>query len=172
MLQTVDEQVLKVICENLKPVMYTEDIHIIREGEPLDKMLFITQGIVWDYTSSKSSAPSSTRLLGKNDFYGEELLDWASKLWNLDQNCPISTRIVKSRTKVEAFALMANDLKTVVSKFWWHFNKEMRNSQEELLAATSIQATWRRRQAKRGSAVNPPPLIHEGGKSENFSTPF
>ncbi|VVA20301.1 PREDICTED: cyclic [Prunus dulcis] len=155
MLQTVDEQVLKVICENLKPVMYTEDIHIIREGEPLDKMLFITQGIVWDYTSNKSSgSPSSTRLLGKNDFYGEELLDWASKFTSFS-DLPISTRIVKSHTKVEAFALMAYDLKTVVSRFWWHFNKEMQNSQEELLAATSIQATWRGRQAKRGSAILP-----------------
>lgn len=107
MLQTVDEQVLKVICENLKPVMHTEDIHIIREREPLDKMPFITQGTVWDYTSSKSSgSPSSTCCLGKNDFHGEELLDRASKFSSFS-DLPISTRTVKSHTKVEAFALMA-----------------------------------------------------------------
>lgn len=177
MLQTVDEQVLKVICENLKPVTYNEDSYMIREGELLDKMLFITQGIVWTYTSNNSIERSSglalrTRCLTKGDFCGEELLDWASKCTSFS-DIPISTRIVKAHTKVEAFALMANDLKTLVSKFWWHFNKEMPSSQKELLAATSIQAAWHHNRVKRrSSAISPLYLIDEGGKSQNFSTPF
>ncbi|XP_068312587.1 cyclic nucleotide-gated ion channel 1-like [Pyrus communis] len=184
MLQTVDEQVLKVICENLKPVTYNEESYMIREGELLDKMLFITQGIVWTYTSNNGIDRSSglalrTRCLMKSDFCGEELLDWASKCTSFS-DIPISTRIVKAHTKVEAFALMANDLKTLVSKFWWHFNKDMPNSREELLAATSIQAAWRHnlvkrshnRVKRRSSAVSPLYLIDDGGKSQNFSTPL
>ncbi|ONH95218.1 hypothetical protein PRUPE_7G057700 [Prunus persica] len=54
MLENMDEQVLIAICERLKPVIYTEDAYIIREGEPLDKMLFIMQGTAWSYTTSSN----------------------------------------------------------------------------------------------------------------------
>lgn len=40
----MDARVLKAICEHLKLVIYNEDTYIIREGEPLEKMFFITRG--------------------------------------------------------------------------------------------------------------------------------
>lgn len=52
-LQAMDEQVLTAVCDShLKPVMYSENRYIIREREPIDKMLFITQGVVRTYTTS------------------------------------------------------------------------------------------------------------------------
>ena len=54
----------------------------------------------------------------KGEFYGEELLEWgfngspSPKL----SDFPISTKTVKTFTKVEAFALTANDLKILVAR--------------------------------------------------------
>lgn len=151
MLRHMDEQVLKGICEYLKPVIYAEDSYIIREGEPLEKMIFITQGIAWTYATNidggRSSSSSSIGCLEKGDFYGEELLNWAFNFASFSE-LPISTRTVKSQRKLEAFAIRANDLQSVVSKFWWHFSMELQHDYQprrrEHLATSCLQKTWRR----------------------------
>ncbi|GMN39892.1 hypothetical protein TIFTF001_009120 [Ficus carica] len=89
-------------------------------GEPLDKMLLITQGVVWTYKSSSDVEGNRistirTGFLKKGDFYGEELLAWSFQCTSLS-NVPISTTNVKSHTKVEAFVLMAKDLRKAVSR--------------------------------------------------------
>ena len=76
----MDEKVLNVICDHLKPVLYAENTHIIREGDPLDQMLFIAQGTVWVYTASSHgrrsiSTNKTTKRLEKGDYYGEELVN-------------------------------------------------------------------------------------------------
>lgn len=113
----------------------------------------IFKGIIWTCTTSNDGAiklgSSITRCLGKSDFYGEELLSWASL------NLPISTQNVKCHTKVEACSLMAKDLKAVVSKFRWHFSTALPdfNSQLEELALSSLRA--RRRNRSRNHAKAP-----------------
>jgi cyclic nucleotide gated channel len=154
MLKHMNEQVLKGICEYLKPVIYAEDSYIIREGEPLEKMIFITQGIAWTYVTNidggRSSSSSSIGCLEKGDFYGEELLNWAFNFASFSE-LPISTRTVKSQRKLEAFAIRANDLQSVVSKFWWHFSMELQHDYQprrrEHLATSCLQKTWRRHHA-------------------------
>ncbi|KAI5320215.1 hypothetical protein L3X38_039923 [Prunus dulcis] len=149
MLENMNKNVLKEICEHLKIVKYSEDNYIVREGEPLDKMLFITQGTAWSYPTSATGS-SAIKCLVEGDFYGEELLNWASKL-NSFSEFPYSTRVVKAHTKVEAFAIKANSLNIVVSKFWWHFSKRLDHIEDsqlekwQSLAASSMQAKWRRR---------------------------
>ncbi|XP_004308365.1 PREDICTED: cyclic nucleotide-gated ion channel 1-like [Fragaria vesca subsp. vesca] len=147
---------LKVICEHLKPVIYTEDNYIVREGKPLGMMLFITQGLAWSYTTEHinggrtSFDSSSNEWLKKGDFYGEVLLNWAFKSPSFS-SLPISTRTVMSQEKVEAFTLRASDLKSIVCKFWWHFTRELEQvelEQWENAAASSIQGAWRNRLAK------------------------
>lgn len=120
-LQSMDEQVLTAVCDgHLKPVIYSENSYIIREREPIDKMLFITQGVVRTYTTSNDgSGFSRTVCLEKGDFYGEELLKWAlNNVTSSSDDLPISNRIAKCSTKVEAFTFRASDLKSVVSEFW------------------------------------------------------
>lgn len=133
MFQNMNDQVLEVICNHLKPVIYNESSYIIREEDPLDRMLFITQGTAWAYKNSNitdhhvnningddqsfngnsmnssSSSSTRTRRLKRCDYFGEELLQW-SLTHNTISEFPISTTNVKSHTKVEAFAFMANDL--------------------------------------------------------------
>ena len=131
-----NEQLLQMICDHLKPVYYNEQSYIVREGEPLDAMLFITQGIVWSFTSGngEGTVSSKPQCIEKGHFFGQELLDWGfmkgketekelvdgelkgSPVPNLSE-LPISTKTAKTHTKVEGFALMANDLRTVVSKW-------------------------------------------------------
>lgn len=130
----MDEKVLKMICDYLKPVMYAEGTMVFHMGDPLDKMLFITEGTILTYKTTSTDShvaaenakigPSSNPSSGthaKGDFYGEQLLHWASqKNVNLKE-VPCSGDNVKCHTKVEGFVLRAKDLKTVVSKceYWW-----------------------------------------------------
>lgn len=87
------------------------------------------------------------KCLEKSDFYGEELLNWAFKFCSFSE-LPFSTTTLLSQTKVEAFSIRANHLKSIVAQFWWHFKRELPRSQLEHFAASSIHAFWRRRRAK------------------------
>jgi cyclic nucleotide gated channel len=118
-LENKGEYLRRLICESLKPLYYNEDSYIIREGEPLNAMLFITQGSVCCFKTNNgendNGVVSGPHCIEKG-LYGEELLEWGfnsspiSKLSGL----PISTKTVKTLTRVEAYALTANDLKILV----------------------------------------------------------
>ncbi|XP_008234876.1 PREDICTED: cyclic nucleotide-gated ion channel 1-like [Prunus mume] len=121
----MDEKLLKAICEHLIPINYNENKDIIGEGDQLDRMLFIRQGIARTYrTNGKGGKIGTSQLLEKGDLYGGELLNWASNLITSRTVLPISTRNVKSVSKVEAFTPMPRDLELVITKFWWHFTKD------------------------------------------------
>ena len=115
------EPELKMICDCLKPVSYEEYIYIVREGEPLDRAYFITRGTAWTYTTTRTNGeatPSSSqsKWLEKGGFFGE-LIKWGLDLGQQASsdifNLPLSTKIFKSHTKVEAYDLMATDLKNI-----------------------------------------------------------
>ncbi|KAM1775304.1 hypothetical protein COP1_044533 [Malus domestica] len=146
-LGSIDEKVLKAISEHLKPVIYAEDKYIIREGEPLRKILFIRQGTALTYTTSKSGT-SVCKCLEKNDLYGEELVVWAFKSAPFSE-LPICATTLVSQSKVNAFSITANHLKSVVAEFWWRLRSELPQSQVEYFATSSIQAAWRRHHAKK-----------------------
>ena len=129
----MDEELLLKICDSLKPVYYNEHTYIVREGDPIDATFFIKDGIAWTYTNSNSEAEH----LENGHYFGEELLELSfSKLSRL----PLSPRTVKTHGRIEAFALMAEDLKNIVSKNWMHVGKE----KLEPFAAYVVQAAWRR----------------------------
>ncbi|CAN6705922.1 unnamed protein product [Malus baccata var. baccata] len=132
MLKDMNEKMLKMICKNLKPATYIENSFVFRTGDPLDCMLLIIEGTMWTYESSDSHAGQgissmAIKPLTKGDFYGEELLDWASDRFT---EVPVSSKHVKSQTKVEAFLLMAKDLEAVLD----HFNN--REEVEEVALST------------------------------------
>lgn len=154
----MDERMLDAICERLKPALCTEGTFLVREGDPVNEMLFIIRGHLDSYTTNggRTGFFNSCRI-GPGDFCGEELLTWA-----LDPRpsviLPSSTRTVKSISEVEAFALRADDLKFVASQFRRLHSKQLRHKfrfyshQWRTWAACFIQAAWRRYKKRKEAA--------------------
>ncbi|POO01218.1 Voltage dependent potassium channel [Trema orientale] len=151
----MDERMLDAICERLKPALCTEGTFLVREGDPVNEMLFIIRGHLDSYTTNGGRTGFFNSChIGPGDFCGEELLTWA-----LDPRpsvtLPSSTRTVKAISEVEAFALVAEDLKFVASQFRRLHSKQLRHKfrfyshQWRLWAACFIQAAWRRHKKRR-----------------------
>lgn len=144
----MDESTLDAICERLKPVLCTPDTCLVREGDPVNEMLFIIRGHLDSYTTGggRTGFLNSCRI-GPGDFCGEELLTWA-----LDPRpsiiLPSSTRTVTAITEVEAFALVSEDVKFVASQYRKLHSKQLRHTfrfhshQWRTWAACFIQAAW------------------------------
>ncbi|XP_077251273.1 cyclic nucleotide gated channel 1 [Tasmannia lanceolata] len=150
MFEKMDDQLLDAMCERLKPVLYTEDSYIVREGDPVDEMLFIMRGKLESVTTNGGRTGFfNSDILKGGDFCGEELLTWALDPHS-SSNLPTSTRTVRALSEVEAFALMADDLKSVASQFRRLHSKQLRHTfrfysqQWRTWAACFIQAAWRR----------------------------
>ncbi|KAJ3677270.1 hypothetical protein LUZ60_002994 [Juncus effusus] len=146
----MDERLLDALCERLKPSLYTEKTYILKEGEPVDEMLFIIRGTLESITTDGGRTGFFNRgLLQEGDFCGEELLTWA-----LDpksgSNFPASTRTVKSLNEIEAFALGAEELKFVASQFRRLHSRQVQHTFKyhsqhwRTWSACFIQAAWRR----------------------------
>ncbi|KAK7853826.1 cyclic nucleotide-gated ion channel 1 [Quercus suber] len=121
-LQNKDEQLLLKICDSLSPVYYNEPSDIVREGDPIDAMFIITDGVAWSYSTSNngeaiSGSSSLAERLERGDFFGGELLEFVLKNPSLPA-LAISPRTVKTHGPIEGFAIMAEDLKNVVTENW------------------------------------------------------
>ncbi|CAK8567551.1 unnamed protein product [Lathyrus sativus] len=148
--EKMDEQLLDAVCDCLKPVLYTKESCIVREGDPVDEMLFIMRGKLLTVTTNGGRTGFfNSEYLKAGDFCGEELLTWALDPRS-SANLPISTRTVQTLSEVEAFALKAEDLKFVASQFRRLHSKQLRHTfrfysqQWRTWAACFIQAAWRR----------------------------
>ncbi|GAA0167148.1 ligand-gated ion channel [Lithospermum erythrorhizon] len=150
MFEKMDDQLLDAMCDCLKPVLYTEGSLIYREGDPVDRMVFVIHGNLLTMATNGGRIGSFNCVnLHAGDFCGEELLTWV-----LDPNStfcpPASTRTVKAVTDVEGFALIADNLKSVASQFRRLHRKQLRHafryySQHwRTWSASFIQAAWRR----------------------------
>ncbi|KAL3832879.1 hypothetical protein ACJIZ3_007615 [Penstemon smallii] len=146
----MDDRLLDAICERLKPSLYTEHTYVLREGDPVDEMLFIIRGRLESVTTDGGRSGFFNRgYLKEGDFCGEELLTWALDPKS-SSNLPPSTRTVKALTEVEAFALIADELKFITSQFRRIHSRQVQHTfrfysqQWRTWAATFIQAAWRR----------------------------
>ncbi|XP_073064258.1 cyclic nucleotide-gated ion channel 1-like [Primulina eburnea] len=155
MFEKMDDQLLDALCDRLKPVLYTEDSYIVREGDPVDEMMFIMRGKLLTVTTNGGRTGFfNSDYLKAGDFCGEELLTWALDP-NSSSNLPISTRTVQALSEVEAFALKADDLKFVASQFRRLHSKQLRHTfrfysqQWRTWAACFVQAAWRRYSRKK-----------------------
>lgn len=154
----MDDRMLDAICERLKPHLCTPGTCLVREGDPVNDMLFIVRGHLDSYTTGggRTGFFNSCRI-GPGDFCGEELLTWA-----LDPRpsviLPSSTRTVKAVTEVEAFAFVAEDLKFVASQYRRLHSKQLRHTfrchspQWRTWAACFIQAAWFRYKRRKEAA--------------------
>uniref|UniRef100_A0A453P4I1 Cyclic nucleotide-binding domain-containing protein n=4 Tax=Aegilops tauschii subsp. strangulata TaxID=200361 RepID=A0A453P4I1_AEGTS len=164
----MDERTLEAICERLRPALYTRGTRLVRELDPVDSMLFIIRGYLDSYTTQggRSGFFNSCRI-GAGEFCGEELLTWA-----LDprpsEYLPRSTRTVRAVSEVEAFALVAEDLRFVASQFRRLHSARIRHRfrfyshQWRTWAACFIQAAWRRHKRRRASMEHRMPQAGDG----------
>ncbi|XP_007023447.2 PREDICTED: putative cyclic nucleotide-gated ion channel 8 [Theobroma cacao] len=146
----MDERLLDAICERLKPSLYTEHTYIVREGDPVNEMLFIIRGRLESVTTDGGRSGFFNRgLLKEGDFCGEELLTWALDP-KAGSNLPSSTRTVKALSEVEAFALEAEELTFVSSQFRRLHSRQVQHTfrfysqQWRTWAACFIQTAWRK----------------------------
>ncbi|KAG2700637.1 hypothetical protein I3760_06G008000 [Carya illinoinensis] len=140
-----EELLYEITCKFLKQVHYNQGSYIVREGEPLDVLIFMVKGIAWTYTSNHGN---KIECLKTGDLFGRHLVDRVLESPGLSE-LPLSTRTLKCHTKVEGFCLTASDLKNMMPHCWWKFHKFNHNTQSDLqqlkyFAATSIQAAWHR----------------------------
>ncbi|CAA0806482.1 Probable cyclic nucleotide-gated ion channel 5 [Striga hermonthica] len=148
--EKMDERLLDAICERLKPWLYTESSYIVREGDPVDEMIFLIRGRLESVTTDGGRSGFFNRsLLKEGDFCGEELLTWALDPKSAS-NLPSSTRTVRALSEVEAFALSADELKFVAGQFRRLHSRQVQHTfrfysqQWRTWAACFIQAAWRR----------------------------
>ncbi|PIA40471.1 hypothetical protein AQUCO_02500282v1 [Aquilegia coerulea] len=161
----MDDQLLDAICERLVSSLSTEDTYIVREGDPVNEMIFIIRGQLESSTTNGGrSGFFNSIILRAGDFCGEELLTWAL-MPNPSQNFPTSTRTVRAQGEVEAFALRAEDLKYVANQFKRLHSKKLQHAfryyshQWRTWGGCFIQAAWRRYKKKKLAREL---AIHEG----------
>ncbi|CAA0819983.1 Probable cyclic nucleotide-gated ion channel 5 [Striga hermonthica] len=175
--EKMDERLLDAICERLKPCLYTESSYIVREGDPVDEMIFLIRGRLESVTTDGGRSGFFNRsLLKEGDFCGEELLTWALDPKSAS-NLPSSTRTVHALSEVEAFALSADELKFVAGQFRRLHSRQVQHTfrfysqQWRTWAACFIQAAWRR-YSKRKLRRKEEELAAAGGGSYSIGATF
>ncbi|CAH2065620.1 unnamed protein product [Thlaspi arvense] len=144
-----DPWLLEVLCDRVKPVFYSANSYIVREGEPIGEMLIVTRGEL------KSMTASSREISGYYDSSDLKAGDICGDLlfWLLHQHhssgLPTSNRTILTVTNVEGFIHLPDDLKFVAS----HFNRFHSSRLKQMFkfyspnwrswAACFIQAAWR-----------------------------
>jgi cyclic nucleotide gated channel, plant len=144
------DQLLDAMCDRLKPVLYTEGSCVVREGDPVNEMLFIMRGNLMSMTTNGGRTGFfNSDVLRDGALCGEELLTWAIDPMSTS-SLPSSTRTVKTMSEVEAFVLRAEDLKFVATQFRRLHSKQLQHTfrfysqQWRTWAACFIQAAWHR----------------------------
>ncbi|KAL0461593.1 UNVERIFIED_CONTAM: Cyclic nucleotide-gated ion channel 2 [Sesamum latifolium] len=153
----LDDLVLDNICDRVKPLLYSKDEKIIREGDPVQRMVFIVCGRV-SRSQGLIRGKVATTILEAGSFLGDELISWCLHRPFLDR-LPASSATFTCTQPAEAFALEADDLRYITDHFRYHFANEglkwtarYYSSNWRTWAAVNIQLAWRRyvRRTRRG----------------------
>ncbi|XP_057842137.2 cyclic nucleotide-gated ion channel 4 isoform X2 [Cryptomeria japonica] len=151
--QHMDELVLENICDRVKSMLFTKGETIAREGDPVQRMLFIVRGH-FRSTNQLTNGVTSSCMLGPGNFCGDELLSWCLRR-PFKQRLPLSSATVTSIDTTEAFGLEAKDIIYVTQHFRYTFlsDKLKRTARYyspgwRTWAAVAIQLAWRRHKAR------------------------
>nr|QEZ88170.1 cyclic nucleotide-regulated ion channel family protein [Populus tomentosa] len=155
----LDDLILDNICDRVKLLVYSKDEKILREGDPVLRMVFIVHGRV-KYSQCLSKGMVATSVLEPGGFLGDELLSWCLRRPFIDR-LPASSATFVCMEPTEAFVLDAYDLRYISEHFRYRFaskrlKRTMRyySSNWRTWAAVNIQFAWRRyRIRKRGLAT-------------------
>ncbi|KAL7131080.1 hypothetical protein ABFS83_13G175900 [Erythranthe nasuta] len=147
--QHMDNLVLENICDRVKSLIFTKGETITREGDPVQRMLFIVRGHLQSSQVLRDGVKSCC-MLGPGNFSGDELLSWCLRRPFVERLPPSSSTLVTLET-TEAFGLEAEDVKYVTQHFRYTFvNEKVKRSARyyspgwRTWAAVAIQLAWRR----------------------------
>ncbi|KAI0529635.1 hypothetical protein KFK09_002189 [Dendrobium nobile] len=146
--QHMDELVLENICDRVKSLVFPKGETITREGDPVQRMIFIVRGHLQSKQLLRDGLQSCC-MLGPGNFSGDELLSWCLRRPFVHRLPPSSSTLITLET-IEAFGLEAADVKYVTQHFRYVFlNERVRRSARyyspawRTWAAVAIQLAWR-----------------------------
>ncbi|KAL5723048.1 Cyclic nucleotide-gated ion channel 2 [Ranunculus cassubicifolius] len=145
----LDDLILDNICDRVKPLVFSKNEKIIREGDPVRRMIFLVRGhLQSSQTLSKGMVATCT--LGPGNFLGDELLSWCLRRPFIDR-LPTSSATFVSLEPTEAFSLDAKHLRYITDHFRYKFaNERLKrtaryySSNWRTWAAVNIQFAWHR----------------------------
>ncbi|XP_020582179.1 cyclic nucleotide-gated ion channel 2-like [Phalaenopsis equestris] len=145
----LDDLILDNICDRVKHLVFSKDEKVIREGDPVQRMIFIVHGRLQSI-QCLSKGMVATSMLGPGNFVGDELLSWCIRRPFIDR-LPPSSATFECAEPTEAFSLEAHHLKYITEHFRYRFANERLNrtaryysSNWRTWAAVNIQLAWRR----------------------------
>ncbi|MQM03504.1 hypothetical protein Taro_036280 [Colocasia esculenta] len=147
--QHMDSVVLENICDRVKSLILPKGETITKEGDPVQRMLFVVRGHLQSSQVLRDGVRSCC-MLGPGNFTGDELLSWCLRRPFVERLPPSSSTLVTLET-TEAFGLEASDVKYVTQHFRYTFvNDKVKRSARyyspgwRTWAAVAIQLAWRR----------------------------
>ncbi|EFH56500.1 hypothetical protein ARALYDRAFT_904099 [Arabidopsis lyrata subsp. lyrata] len=129
-----DGWLLEAVCDRVKPVFYSADSYIVREGHPVEEMLIVTRAMLESSTTGSHEIGGrgyNCCFLEAGDICGELLFN-GSRL-------PTSTRTVMTMTEVEGFILLPDDVNFIAS----HLNVFQRQKLQQTFRQVSNQSSTR-----------------------------
>lgn len=101
--------------------------YVVRKGDPVHEILFIIRGEILSITTNGGrTGVFNSYHLKAGDFCGGELLTWGCDFQN--ERLPISTSTIQAVTDVQAFALLADDIKYVATLISVRESKKVENT--------------------------------------------
>ncbi|CAN6286764.1 unnamed protein product [Urochloa humidicola] len=161
----MDDLILDNICDRLRPLVFSSGEKVIREGDPVQRMVFILQGKLRS-TQPLTKGVVATCMLGAGNFLGDELLSWCLRRPFVDR-LPASSATFECVEPAQAFCLDAPDLRFITEHFRYKFaNEKLKHtaryysSHWRTWAAVNIQLAWRRYRARKmdATAMVAPPM--------------
>ncbi|KAH7673464.1 cyclic nucleotide gated channel protein [Dioscorea alata] len=145
----MDDLILDHICDRVKPLVFSKDEKIIREGDPVQRMVFIVRGKMKS-SQRLSKGMVATCMLGPGNFLGDELLSWCLRRPFIDR-LPASSATFETTEPTEAFVLDTSHLRFITEHFRYKFaNERLKRTARyysanwRTWAAVNIQLAWRR----------------------------
>lgn len=167
----LDELILDNICDRVRPLVFSKDEKIIREGDPVPKMLFIVRGRI-NRSQGLSKGMVGTNVLEPGGFLGDELLSWCLRRPFIDR-LPASSATFACIESTEAFGLNASDLRYITDHFRYKFaNERLKrtaryySSNWRTWAAVNIQFAWRRYRVRTRGPVIPAVTTDQNGGAD------
>ncbi|CAK9162967.1 unnamed protein product [Ilex paraguariensis] len=168
MFHSLGDVIIDNICDRVTPLVYSKNEKIIREGDPVQRMVFIVSGRI-KRSQNLSKGMVGTSMLETGGFVGDELLSQCLCRPSVDQ-LPASSATFTCVEPTEAFGLDAHHLRYITDQFRHDFaSKKLKqtaryySSNWRSWAAVTIQFAWQRYMMRTKGSEN---LVIENGDSE------